>query len=224
MSAPFARIQTRRESSEKPIKSESQVTSTATLSMEANSEQTIDAYLGGLELYNDLFEWRLAEYPSKALDFIIDCFLPAESVPQSILKRGASLGTVRARVFQSGDWISRKQWLQLASGSCLNGGVDPVQLLADGRIFSLKPGKVDYYPIYGLDGRCGYQPFVGLSDVLAVLSSRMDEWSMAAWFQSQNSSLGGVAPKALLAFAPDRVLAAANKQPKRSRARAKSTP
>ncbi|AMM03076.1 MULTISPECIES: hypothetical protein [Pseudomonas] len=212
MTTPFAHIQTRHEPSTEP--NESKVALVATLSIEANSDQTIDAYLGGLQMYNDLFEWRLDEYPQKALDLIIDCFLPAESVPQSILKNGVSVGLTRSRVFQSGDWISGKQWLQLASTSTPGGEVDPNRLLADGQIFSLRPGKVDFFPVYALDGSNGYRPISRLRDVLSVLSTRMDEWSMAAWFQSENSSLGGIAPKALLLSAPERVLAAAKKKPR----------
>lgn len=212
MTTPFAHIQTRHEPS--TALNKSKVALVATLSIEANSDRTIDAYLGGLQMYNDLFEWRLDEYPQEALDLIIDCFLPAESVPQSILKSGVSAGLIRSRVFQSGDWISGKQWLQLASTSTPGGGVDPDQLLADGQIFSLRPGKVDFFPAYALDGSSGYQPISSLCDVLSVLSTRMDEWSMAAWFQSENSSLGGIAPKALLSSAPEWVLAAAKKKPR----------
>ncbi|AXQ50396.1 hypothetical protein ACLPJF_21815 [Pseudomonas vlassakiae] len=215
MTTPFARIQTNRETAVEPGTSESKVALVATLSIEANSGETIDAYLGGLQMYNDLFEWKLSDYPQKALDLIIDCFLPAESVPRSILETGVAVGVIRARVFQSGDWISGKQWMRLASST--GGGIDPVQLLAEGQIFSLRPAKVNYFPIYGLDGSRGYRPQIGLTDVLSVLSARMDEWSMAAWFQTENSTLGGVAPKALLGFAPDRVLAAAKKKPRRNR-------
>jgi hypothetical protein len=188
----------------------------ATLSIEANSHRTIDAYLSGLQMYNDFFEWKLNEYPQKALDLIIDCFLPAESLPQSTLERGVAVGLIRARVFQSGDWISGKQWVQLAS-SYPGGRIDPDQLLADGQI-SLRPDKVDFFPIYGLDGSYGYRPLYGLSEVLSVLSARMDAWAIAAWFQTENSTLGGVAPKAMLRFAPDKVLAAAKKQPRRGHA------
>lgn len=217
MITPFAHIQTRREPSTEPEALETKVALIATLSIEANSDRTIDAYLGGLQMYNDLFEWRLGEYPQKALDLIIDCFLPAESIPQSILERGVSVGLIRSKVFQSGDWISGKQWLQLASTSSPSGIVDPDQLLADGQIFSLRPGKVNFFPIYGLDGNRGYRPITGLSEVLTTLSARMDEWSIAAWFQTENSTLGGVAPKALLGFAPDKVLAAAKKKPRPNR-------
>ncbi|EKT4532739.1 hypothetical protein ACTJJT_12240 [Pseudomonas sp. 22373] len=215
MTTPFARIQTNRETAVEPGTSESKVALIATLSIEANSGETIDAYLGGLQMYNDLFEWKLSDYPQKALDLIIDCFLPAESVPRSILETGVSVGVVRARVFQSGDWISGKQWVRLASST--GERIDPDQFLAEEQIFSLRPGKVNYFPIYGLDGSRGYRPLIGLTDVLSELSARMDEWSMAAWFQTENSTLGGVAPKALLRFAPDRVLAAAKKKPKRGR-------
>ncbi|WAB99742.1 hypothetical protein OSW16_08910 [Pseudomonas putida] len=219
MTTPYAHIQTSREPPAGLDPSQGQSALIATLSIEANSDQTIDAYLGGLQMYNDLFEWRLSEYPQKALDVIIDCFLPTESVPRSILETGVSLGIIRSRIFQSGDWISGKQWIQLASSATTDGALDPKQLLADRLIFSLRPGKVDYFPIYGLDGSRGYQPLLGLSDVLSVLSTKMDVWSMAAWFQTENASLHGVAPKALLAFAPDKVLAAAKKRPRRSGAR-----
>ncbi|AVX92149.1 hypothetical protein PkP19E3_31245 (plasmid) [Pseudomonas koreensis] len=217
MTIPFAHIKTRCESPSEPHTSESKVALIATLSIEANSDRTIDAYLSGLQMYNDLFEWKLSDYPQKALDYIIDCFLPAESIPESVLERGVSVGTIRSKVFQSGDWISGKQWVRLASTSVTGTSVDPDQLLAQGQIFSLRPGKVNFFPIYGLDGSSGYRPIHGLSAVVSVLSARMDEWSIAAWFQTENSTLGGVAPKALLALAPDKVLAAAKKKPRRSR-------
>ncbi|UFH30043.1 hypothetical protein [Pseudomonas sp. CIP-10] len=211
MTNPFAHIQTQREPAAETHTSESTAALIATLSIEANSRRTIDAYLDGLQMYNDLFEWRLNDYPQKALDLIIDCFLPADSVPQSILQRGVSVGVIRSRIFQSGDWISGKQWVQLASSSSRGDKFDPNQPLADGQIFSLRPGKVNFFPIYGLDGSNGYQPLPGLSEVLSELSARMDEWAISAWFQTENSTLGGVAPKALLRFAPDKVLTAAKK-------------
>lgn len=215
MTTPFAHIQMNREIVVEPDTSKGKVALIANLSIEANSGKTIDAYLGGLQMYNDLFELKLSDYPQKALDLIIDCFLPAESVPRSILEAGVSVGIMRARIFQSGDWISGEQWMRLASST--GGEIDPDQLLAEGQIFSLRPAKLNYFPIYGLDGSRGYRPQIGLTDVLSVLSARMDEWSMAAWFQTENSTLGGVAPKALLGFAPDRVLAAAKKKPRRTR-------
>ncbi|MBP2838761.1 MULTISPECIES: hypothetical protein [Pseudomonas] len=217
MSTPFARIQSRCEPATASDTTDNKVALIATLSIEANSDRTIDAYLGGLQMYNDLFEWRLNEYPKKALDFIIDCFLPAESVPQSILEKGVSAGRIRSKLFQTGDWISAKQWIYLASSSNPGVEIDPDELLANGKIFSLRPGKVDFFPTYGLDGRNGYQPIHILCDVLSVLSARMNAWSIAVWFQSENSSLGGVAPKVLLAFAPDKVLAAAKGKPRRNR-------
>lgn len=217
MSTPFARIQTRYEPAAGSDMPENKMGLIATLSIEANSDRTIDAYLGGLQIYNDLFEWRLSEYPQKALDLIIDCFLPAESVPHSILAEGVSAGIIRSRLFQSGDWISAKQWIHLALSSNPGVEIDPDELLANGKIFSLRPGKVDFFPTYGLDGSNGYQPIHGLCHVLSVLSARMNDWSIAAWFQSENPYLGGVAPKALLASAQDKVLAAAKVKPRRNR-------
>jgi len=217
VATPFARIQIRREPPTESEAPERKATLIATLSIEANSDQTIDRYLGGLQMYNDLFEWRLSEYPQKALDLIIDCFLPAESVPQSILADGVSAGIIRSRLFQSGDWISAKQWMKLALSTNPGVELDPNELLASGKIFSLRPGKIDFFPTYGLDGSNGYQPILSLCDVLSVLTAQMNNWSIAAWFQSENTSLGGVAPKALLAFAPDKVLAAAKVKSRRNR-------
>ena len=59
MTTPFAHIQTRHEPS--TALNKSKVALVATLSIEANSDRTIDAYLGGLQMYDDLFEWRLDE-------------------------------------------------------------------------------------------------------------------------------------------------------------------
>ncbi len=221
MTVPFAHIRTQREPHAPSGTSEGSVALHATISIEANSDSTIEAYLAGLQMFNELFEWRLADYSQKVLDIIIDCFLPAESIPRSLLDKGVAQGTIRSGIFESGDWISRGQWLQLASASSHEVVVDPDQMLADGRIFSLRPGKVDFFPIYGLDGTNGYRPIESLHKTLSILSARMNAWSIAAWFQSENSTLGGIAPKALLALAPDRVLAAAERKPRK---RTKSKP
>lgn len=44
---------------------------------------------------------------------------------------------------------------------------------------------------------------------------------MPAWFQSENSTLGVIAPKAMLTLAPDKVLAGPKRKPRK---RAKSKP
>lgn len=215
MTVPFARIRTEPEPHAASGTTEGSVALSASVTIEANSDRTIEAYLGGLQMYNELFEWRLADYPQKVLDILIDCFLPAESIPRSLLDERIAEGTIRCRIFESGDWISRDQWLQLASASSDKVVVDPDQMLAGGRIFSLRPGKVDFFPIYGLDGSNGYRPIESLHKTLSVLSTRMNAWSMAAWFQSEHPALGGIAPKALVALAPDKVLAAAKRKPRK---------
>ncbi|MDF0730021.1 hypothetical protein P0Y43_04665 [Pseudomonas entomophila] len=117
MSLPFSKIRITPGRIDDAYTQGHDVISTTTIGILANSNNTIDAYLRGLQIYNDLFEWKLEAYPQKALDLITDLLLPAESLPSSILQKALALGVLRCKIFQSADWISREQWCQLASVS-----------------------------------------------------------------------------------------------------------
>lgn len=72
----------------------------------------------------------------------------------------------------------------------------PYIWMANGRIFSLSVNGCDLFPAYalGLDGR----PLPIMKPILRGFSGTRNALSIACWFASANSWLGGVAPMDML--------------------------
>jgi hypothetical protein len=130
---------------------------------------------------------------------------------------GVSMTEVEARmtaearksVLESGDWLTAAQIAQIPGVSATNPGDQPNKWKEDAQIFAVPRRGVDYFPSYALDPATNYRPAEALAAVLAVFRGRKDDWSLAYWFASVNSFLGGKRPQDLLISEPARVVAAA---------------
>lgn len=83
----------------------------------------------------------------------------------------------------------------------------PYMWVVHGRIFSLSVNGCTLFPAYalGLDGR----PLPTMKHILSVFSGKRHALSIACWFASVNSWLGGIAPMDMLLKDGDAVLYAA---------------
>lgn len=77
----------------------------------------------------------------------------------------------------------------------------------EGRIFGLPGGGSILFPAYAFDA--SGKPVPALKAILTVLRD-MSAFSIAAWFESPSSTLGGMRPRELLNRDSDKVLAAAS--------------
>lgn len=111
----------------------------------------------------------------------------------------------RRAVLESGNWLTAAQIAEMPGVP----GTEPNEWLKDGQIFALRHRGVDYFPGYALDPSASHRPAKGLAKVLGVFRGQKDDWGLAYWFASVNSSLGGKRPQDLLIDQPDCVFAAA---------------
>jgi len=112
-------------------------------------------------------------------------------------------------IISSGDWLNVHDLAALAGAEPLEFGQQLARWEAEGRIFSFNHKGIQLFPSYALDSACSYEPVERLSEIITVLATKKDGWSMACWFGYTNSYLGGKAPKTLLNSEPNNVLDAA---------------
>lgn len=82
------------------------------------------------------------------------------------------------------------------------------QWLRERKVFALERDGQRYFPSYAFDS--SYRPLSAVAGVLGILKDfyRNDE-SVAAWFESTSSFLGGARPRELVASDPERTMACA---------------
>ncbi len=119
------------------------------------------------------------------------------------------LASARAAVFEDAEWFTAAQIAAIAGTSEKNLSAELQGAAVEGALFFIHRNGIDYFPGYALDSEQCYRPYQVLRTVIEHLTPTKDGWSLAFWFQSVNSFLGGKRPMDLLAEKPDEVIAAA---------------
>lgn len=145
-----------------------------------------------------------------AVDAMTDLLVPTVPSPTTFLSRARMIAETHADILNSGDWVKASQIAEASGTGAANSSALPNRWKRESRIFAINHKGVDLYPAYALDLANGCRPLPAVADVLAVLAPIKDDWKLAAWFHFANGYLGGESPKALLAQAPERVIAAAH--------------
>ncbi len=112
-------------------------------------------------------------------------------------------------VFEDADWLTAAQVAAIAGSTEKDLSAKLQEAAADGAIFFIRRSGNDYFPGYALDPEQCYRPYQAIRTVIEQLTPAKNGWSLAFWFQSINSFLGGKRPMDLLAERPDEVIAAA---------------
>jgi len=139
-------------------------------------------------------------------------FLVESSEPTAFdLKKANLRATAMKAILHNTEWLTAEQ-VGKEYGR-LNGNAAPANAAAvasrwknQKEMFAIAYKGRDWYPQYafGLD----FRPLPMMRDILAQLSS-LDPWSVAAWFDSTSSFLGGQRPREVIAHDGARVLAGA---------------
>ncbi len=119
------------------------------------------------------------------------------------------LASARRAVFEDADWLTAAQVAAIAGEGEEIWSARLQQAAVDGAIFFIHQNGNDYFPRYTLDPEQSFRPYRAIRTVTEHFKSAKDGWSLAFWFQSVNSFLGGKRPMDLLAEKPDEVIAAA---------------
>ena len=116
----------------------------------------------------------------------------------------AELNAKAAQAIWAGTvWIPFGQLVRTASETTDN--VD--QWLRERKVFALERDGERYFPSYAFDSSS--RPLSAVASVMQIFKDFYSDESVAAWFESTSSFLGGARPRELVASAPVRVLASA---------------
>lgn len=112
----------------------------------------------------------------------------------------------RAEVLRSGDFLNA---VVIAKRAGRRSG-DLARWKAEKSIFAIRERGRDYFPLFALNPNDNYRPpYRAVGEILGIFSDSLSRWGIASWFIGLNSFLDDQAPKDLLAFDPDWVIAAA---------------
>jgi hypothetical protein len=183
------------------------------ISVEHASPSVLKAFLDSLDLWRRLYAEKSAAVQDKdKVGQLIDLLVPDVPATPTQLKQARMMAKAKRAVLESGDWVTAQHIAELAELSAANPSAQPSKWKRDGRIFAIRQGGIDYFPLYGLDETANHRPLPVLKNILSVLSTSKDGWAMAYWFMSVNGWLGGKRPQDLLRTEPARVLVAAQEE------------
>lgn len=173
------------------------------------SKKEAVAIAEALPRFVQLIRLNVSSHERETLDALVEALVPKAPLTPTQLKEATMLARARTAVLQEADWLTTAQIADLAGFSASNPSAQPNKWKRDGLIFAIRHRGVDYFPGYGLDPETGFRPLKCMAKVIETLGDSKDSWSLAYWFSSANSFLGGKRPQDLLAKWPDRVIAAA---------------
>ena len=205
---PNNRIKVSRSTPSDVLAPEGQGTIRLTIDLDGRySSSAMEAYLDAIDILN-----RVMPAPTQP-----SCAEENEPPSRSESIRHArsllTLAKMRSRtldtIISSGDWLTVHDLAALAGAEPLEFGQRLARWEAEGRIFGLNHKGIQLFPRYALDPARLFEPVERLSEIITVLATKKNGWSMACWFGYTNSYLGAKAPKTLLNSEPDKVLDAA---------------
>lgn len=168
-----------------------------------------EVYVESLELAVLALSAKLDSMSKDWLASLVSMLIPSKPARPTILREAKMLARAKARILNSGDWLTAQDVAELAQLSTINASSQPNKWKRAGKIFALRHEGTDYFPVYGLDQQTSYRPRASLAPVITELAQSKDGWGMAFWFGSSNSYLAGRMPKDVLAEDPELVLKAA---------------
>ena len=171
------------------------------------SPAEIEAYLDAIDILNRVMP--APTQPSCAEEDEPPSRSESTRHARSLLTLAKMLSQTLDTIISSGDWLTVHDLAALAGAEPLEFGQQLTRWEADGRIFSFNHKGIQLFPCYAFDPACSDEPVERLSEIITVLATKKDGWSMACWFGYTNSYLGARAPKTLLNSEPDKVLDAA---------------
>lgn len=205
---PNNRIKVCRSTPSDVLAPEGQSTMRLTIDLDGRySSSAIETYLDAIDLLKRVM--HAPTQPTCAEDNEPPSLSESTRHARSLLTLAKMLSQTLDTIISSGDWLTVHDLAALAGAEPQEFGQQLARWEADGCIFSFNHKGIQLFPCYALDPACLYEPVERLSEIITVLATKKDGWSMACWFGYTNSYLGGKAPRTLLHSEPDKVLDAA---------------
>lgn len=156
-----------------------------------------------------LTQETLTSQSEDVLSTIVSTLLPKEMLSPNHLQEAKMMLRTKEAVLSGTEWLSAANVAEVARLSDRNPSAQVLKWKRDGALFAIYHNGVDYFPSYALDPNNEYHPHRALKKVIGQFADHKEGWSLACWFQSANSFLGGQRPMDLLSKKSDDVIAAA---------------
>jgi len=179
------------------------------LTIEHGSESAAKALAQVVASLAPLVGAILKRRQDETFNSIIEALVPEVPPPHHKLLEARMVADARKAVLESGDWLTAAEVAKVAGFSASNPSAQPNKWKKEGQVFAVRHRGVDYFPGYALDPSTDFRPVKALAKVLVAFRGKKDDWSLAYWFASVNSFLGGKRPQDLLISEPERVVSAA---------------
>lgn len=120
-----------------------------------------------------------------------------------------SVSEVKEMVLESGTLVSVREIAGLSETSIQSARSMTARWKKSEKIFALKVGRKNYFPLYALDPQSNFKPLPSIHQIIKILSVKMGPWQMAFWFICASRFLQGKTPSMLVSSDPDLVIASA---------------
>ncbi len=140
---------------------------------------------------------------------LVDALTPDIALSPTKVIEAEMNSAAMSKILNGGDFVTAGDIARLGKFSVKNPSSQPNRWKRLGQIFAVHHRGTDYYPLYALDPAEGYRPRPIVADLLRLLGSSKDPWSMAFWFGSVNSYLDGNRPQDVLSGSAEPLLRAA---------------
>lgn len=114
---------------------------------------------------------------------------------------------LRQYILQDAQWLDAEQLSSRAGFENKNRSAGPANWKSRNKIFAISLKGKNYYPAYCLDEAAQLLPVV--KEILDIFDGVKSGWSLAFWFGTSNSWLGGAKPKEVLNGSKEALLRAA---------------
>jgi len=142
--------------------------------------------------------------PGQAKEDAFDLF---EGFAEERAENSNKQETLRQFILHDAEWLAADQLSRRAGFENKNRSAGPANWKSRNKIFAIPLKGKNYYPAYCLDEAA--QPLPVVKEILAIFAGAKSGWSLAFWFGTGNSWLGGVKPKDALTGPKEPLLRAA---------------
>ncbi|WP_345828044.1 hypothetical protein AAGR22_13835 [Erwinia sp. HDF1-3R] len=190
-----------------PVRNRSGRKPDAQLPDEKGVEDKTNAFLASLGLSNafaSVKEGEVKATPDAKQDAAFDIFAGFEEYRAENNQRKENL---RNQIVAETEWLDASQLSDAVGFENKNRSAGPNTWKRRNKIFAISWRGKNLYPRYCLDD--AYQPLPVVKEILDIFGDEKSGWSLAYWFSSGNSWLGGQEPRDLLTRDKGQVIRAA---------------
>lgn len=174
---------------------------------ESNLEEKIHAFLVSVGLDNAFIKIKLKKDNKRSASEKDDEFDLFDGLDEYRAENNTRVDNLREYILADSEWLDANTLSELVGFENKNRSAGPNTWKSRHKIFAISHKGKNLYPRYCLDEV--FQPLGIVKEILDIFNNSKSGWSLAFWFGTGNSWLGGVKPKDVLTGDKSKLLRAA---------------